>query len=64
MKCHRIPMIVNLVNFRAEMSQDANMVTWGGMMVHISLERSDRVDSGHCHLIIGYRKEYTTPLQQ
>ena len=64
MRCHHIVIIVVLVHLKAEMSQDANMMTWDVIMVYTRLKSTDRVNDGPCHLSIWYFKEYETPLRQ
>ena len=51
MRYHNIPTAVILVHFLAEITKDSKMVTWGSILVHTTLESSDRVSAGPCLIL-------------
>ncbi len=40
------------------------MATWSSIMVHTTLENSERVNDGPCHVSLEDEKDYDSPLQK
>ena len=59
-RCLHIHTAVILAHFRAKISKDGKMVTWGSIMVHIHLGSSYWVNAGPWHLTMVWKEVWNT----